>query len=111
MAETRANGSAQPHGADSEYHNQLTVPVSPNVPEQIPELLEKVHNLGKTVDVNNTKERIALLDTVRALMFALETPREAMIRHCWSWVCLFSVFCSSTSAVAQVHSDHMFGSC
>lgn len=90
MADTHANGSAQAQGANSEYHNQLTVPVSPNVPEQIPELLEKVHTLGKTVDVNNTKERIALLDNVRALMFALETPREAMIRHCWSWVCHFS---------------------
>lgn len=90
MADTHANGSAQAQGANSEYHNQLTVPVSPNVPEQIPELLEKVHTLGKTVDVNNTKERIALLDNVRALMFALETPREAMIRHCWSWTTLLA---------------------
>lgn len=73
--------------AESELHGHHSVPISPNVPEQIPGLLEKVCSLGKSVDLTNAKERSALLETVRSLMYVLETPREAMTRQCWSAVC------------------------
>ncbi|KAL3489187.1 S-adenosyl-L-methionine-dependent methyltransferase [Aspergillus germanicus] len=58
--------------------------VSPNLPNQIPNLLQKVASGGYEYLAKGDQARLKLLEEARALVYALETPREAIIRHCWS---------------------------
>ncbi|KAL3462053.1 S-adenosyl-L-methionine-dependent methyltransferase [Aspergillus heterothallicus] len=58
--------------------------VSPNLPAQIPRLLQNVPSGGYEYLATGDKARLKLLEEARALVYALETPREAIIRHCWS---------------------------
>ncbi|KAL2782642.1 S-adenosyl-L-methionine-dependent methyltransferase [Aspergillus keveii] len=58
--------------------------VSPNLPSQIPYLLQKVASGGYEYLATGDQARLKLLEEARALVYALETPREAIIRHCWS---------------------------
>ncbi|KAL2801702.1 hypothetical protein BJX63DRAFT_426569 [Aspergillus granulosus] len=57
---------------------------SPNLPSQIPSLLQKVASGGYEYLATGEQARLKLLEEARALVYALETPREAIIRHCWS---------------------------
>lgn len=63
------------------------VAISPSTPEKVPGLLEDIltHGLAFSGD-KDVKARTDLLDAARSLVHALETPREAMIRYCWSQV-------------------------
>lgn len=61
--------------------------ITPNIPDQIPGLLEQIYSDGKAYQVNS-QTRLQLLENARSLVYALETPRESLIRHCWSEVCL-----------------------
>lgn len=63
-----------------------SVAVSPNAPELVPGLLDQVASHGKALAFTGTAARTELLDAARQLVYALETPREAMIRFCWSQV-------------------------
>jgi hypothetical protein len=65
--------------------------VSPNLPSQIPNLLQKVASGGYEYLATGDQARLKLLEEARALVYALETPREAIIRHCWSEVRLLSL--------------------
>ncbi|KAJ5180400.1 Winged helix-turn-helix transcription repressor DNA-binding [Penicillium capsulatum] len=38
----------------------------------------------RNIDLNNMSQRLELLATTRALTRALETPRETLLRYCWS---------------------------
>ncbi|KAL3441960.1 S-adenosyl-L-methionine-dependent methyltransferase [Aspergillus insuetus] len=58
--------------------------VSPNLPSQIPSLLRKVAAGGYEYLATGDEARLKLLEEARALVYAFETPREAIIRHCWS---------------------------
>lgn len=61
------------------------VAISPNAPEEVPALLKKIASHGETFTSQKSEDvRAELLDTARSLVYALETPREAMIRFCWS---------------------------
>lgn len=60
--------------------------ICPTSPEKIPELLRQVAAHGKNHLVDDPYARLKLLEAVRNLAYAVETPREAMIRHCWSEV-------------------------
>lgn len=60
--------------------------VSPNLPDQIPALLQQISCHGKAYLAQSPQARLELLEASRALTYALETPREAIIRHCWSEV-------------------------
>lgn len=73
-----ANGDSQINGS---------VAVLPNAPELVPGLLQQVASSGKEFESADPKVRTELLDAARSLVHALETPREAMIRYCWSQVC------------------------
>ncbi|KAI6841356.1 hypothetical protein KC358_g4221, partial [Hortaea werneckii] len=78
-----------------------TVPIStallPSDDAAVPDLLNRIQVTGKeyttnhlhhdTTDDNRHQKnsvRLALLAHARALVHALETPRETMIKHCWA---------------------------
>ena len=58
--------------------------VSPNLPGQVPRLLEEIASSGNQYLAADGEARLGLLEAARSLVYALETPREAIIRHCWS---------------------------
>lgn len=82
------NGHANGHtnGSKNEAFVDGSVAVSPNTPDLVPEILEKIAASGKAFTSSDPKSRTELLDAARSLVYAVETPREAMIRFCWSQV-------------------------
>ncbi|KAJ6051332.1 uncharacterized protein N7446_005964 [Penicillium canescens] len=94
--DTHTNGKAHENrhahtdGASKEAFVDGNVAISANTPELVPGLVEQVACLGKIASLQNHKERSALLDAARSLVYALETPREAMIRYCWSQSTLYA---------------------
>lgn len=82
-----ANGHTNGHanGNSTEAFVDGSVAISPNAPELVPGLLDQVASHGKTF-TSDSASRTDLLDAARQLVYALETPREAMIRFCWSQV-------------------------
>lgn len=62
------------------------VATSANTPELVPGLVDQVASLGKVASLQDHTDRTTLLEAARSLVYALETPREAMIRYCWSQV-------------------------
>ncbi|KAL4899338.1 hypothetical protein BDW74DRAFT_171611 [Aspergillus multicolor] len=58
--------------------------VSANLPAQVPGLLDKIAFSGKQFLGAEPQARLKLLEAARSLVYALETPREAIIRHCWA---------------------------
>lgn len=84
-----ANGSSNAHAKGSASGKAIDVEklaVSPNLPAQIPALLEQLNADGNEYLSTDPQARLKLLETARSLVYALETPREAIIRHCWSEV-------------------------
>ncbi|CAI7573252.1 unnamed protein product [Penicillium palitans] len=55
-----------------------------NLPDTVPSLLQTVAGHGKDLLAQDPEARFKLLEAARSLIYALETPREAIIRHCWS---------------------------
>ncbi|KAL4740255.1 S-adenosyl-L-methionine-dependent methyltransferase [Aspergillus similis] len=67
------------------------VAICPNAPQDLPALLGRVSKLGASYSQNEDEDvRVEYLDAARHLVYALETPREAMIRHCWSQSTLYA---------------------
>lgn len=66
------------------------IAVTANAAHEVPRLLEEVALYGKALAQSEPQARPKLLESARALVYALETPREAMIRFCWSQVGLTS---------------------
>ncbi|KAL4931391.1 S-adenosyl-L-methionine-dependent methyltransferase [Aspergillus undulatus] len=67
------------------------VAIRPNAPQDLPDLLKKVTSLGGAYAENLDEDvRAEYLDAARHLVYALETPREAMIRYCWSQSTLYA---------------------
>lgn len=62
------------------------IATSPNMPELIPRLLENISISKDTFKADNPAHRLELLDAARSLVYALESPREAMLRFSWSQV-------------------------
>lgn len=81
-----ANGVETPNDFDN------GVAIRPNAAKDIPDLLKKVSSLGAEYAGNTDEDlRAEYLDAARHLVYALETPREAMIRYCWSQVLGFTL--------------------
>ncbi|RAL08720.1 o-methyltransferase [Aspergillus homomorphus CBS 101889] len=67
------------------------VAIAPNDPEEVPALLKRITLHGEAyLTENDELERSKILDSARSLVYALETPREAIIRHCWSQSTLYA---------------------
>ncbi len=82
-------GSSSPveNGAETPNDFDNAVAIRPNAAEDVPDLLKKVSSLGADYASNTDEDlRAEYLDAARHLVYALETPREAMIRYCWSQV-------------------------
>jgi len=87
-----ANGKTNSAGAVKNGHlngnfSVDEVAISANSPEKVSGLLKDIlaNGLAFSVD-HDASARSTLLDAARSLVHALETPRETMIRYCWSQV-------------------------
>ncbi|EED19714.1 O-methyltransferase, putative [Talaromyces stipitatus ATCC 10500] len=67
-----------------------TIAVKANDIDQVPHLLEEIAKQGKALTQDGAQNRRRLLETVRSLSYVLETPREAIIRYCWSQPTIFA---------------------
>lgn len=65
------------------------ISTTPSAPEQVARLLTEVDAHGEAFVRDDPEARAKLLGAVRGLVYALETPREAMIRYCWCQVCVW----------------------
>lgn len=90
---TSGNANGNSNGTETKTHTDGSaflddlVAISPSIPEKVPGLLEDILTHGLAFSGNkDVKARNDLLDAARSLVYALETPREAMIRYCWSQV-------------------------
>lgn len=54
--------------------------------KSVPGLSTEIGSLGTSVADGDNQARLALLQKARALVNALETPRETMIKHTWAEV-------------------------
>ncbi|KAK3990479.1 S-adenosyl-L-methionine-dependent methyltransferase [Cladorrhinum sp. PSN332] len=68
-----------------------SVILQPNDLSSVPSILSSIQTLGAGLDPNDDATRQSLLASARALVVALEKPRETMIRHCWAENALSSV--------------------
>ncbi|CAI7623543.1 unnamed protein product [Penicillium viridicatum] len=84
-----ANGDSQING-DLQDAFVDRVATSANTPELVPGLVNQVASLGKVASLQDHTDRTTLLEAARSLVYALETPREAMIRYCWSQATLYA---------------------
>ncbi|KAL3260276.1 hypothetical protein ABHI18_004719 [Aspergillus niger] len=96
-AETSSNGNSrcQSSGGKADHLQQAfvddKVAISPNAPEEVPTLLKRIAMHGEAyLTESDENERTRILDAARSLVYALETPREAIIRHCWSQSTLYA---------------------
>lgn len=62
------------------------VATSSSIPEMVPSLIEKISLFKERFNLESSMKRLDLLDAVRSLVYALEIPRETMLRFCWSEV-------------------------
>lgn len=60
--------------------------ISPSSPEKVPDLIQEIASEGKDHLAGDASARLKLLEATRQLTYALETPRETIIRQCWSQV-------------------------
>uniref|UniRef100_A0A093VD22 Demethylsterigmatocystin 6-O-methyltransferase n=1 Tax=Talaromyces marneffei PM1 TaxID=1077442 RepID=A0A093VD22_TALMA len=67
-----------------------SIAIKANAIEKVPQLLEELAKQGKSLTQDGAQNRRQLLETVHSLSYALETPREAMIRYCWSQPTIFA---------------------
>lgn len=86
-----ANGHANGNGAAAPIDESIAVKA--NAIDKVPQLLEEIAKQGKALTQDGVQNRRQLLELVRSLSYALETPREAMIRYCWSQVRCFPHRC------------------
>lgn len=89
VANGHANGKlngASKNGATTKIEVDPQIAITPNAPEDIQRLLDEVASLGKAFTSGEPRSRSKLLDAARSLVYAVETPREAMIRYCWCQV-------------------------
>ncbi|KAL4887927.1 S-adenosyl-L-methionine-dependent methyltransferase [Aspergillus ambiguus] len=95
------NGSSNSHGYDNAEKCAANInkspeldvghiAISPNAPQDASALIEQIASYGKSIPLENMQERCKLRDTARALADALETPRERLIRQCWSQLTEFA---------------------
>ncbi|KAK4222581.1 S-adenosyl-L-methionine-dependent methyltransferase [Podospora fimiseda] len=68
-----------------------SVILQPNDLPAVPSILSSIQTLGDNLDSNDDATRQSLLAAARALVVALEKPRETMIRQCWAENALASV--------------------
>lgn len=116
-AETSSNGNSrcQSSGGKADHLQQAfvddNVAISPNAPEEVPTLLKRIAMHGEAyLTESDENERTRILDAARSLVYALETPREAIIRHCWSQVS-HTYYISKSGHMLRYMAEHALCSC
>lgn len=87
QVDDNANGTANDHSKGTSPFVKDQIPISPNAPQEVPGLLSRIVSHGDAFLNADPDARLKLLEDARALVNALETPRESMIRYCWAQVC------------------------
>lgn len=65
--------------------------LEPNMPDKVSGYVANIISAGLAEGARPTgATRVKLLENARALVYALETPREALARYSWAEVCLVS---------------------
>jgi hypothetical protein len=54
--------------------------------EAVPELVKSIVSAADALNAGNIDARQDLLVKLRTLTSAVETPRETMLKHCWTMV-------------------------
>ncbi|CAI7584217.1 unnamed protein product [Penicillium manginii] len=67
------------------------VAVSPTAPHQLADLLHEIQSHANAFTNGDSLARLELVDSARALVRAMETPQEAMLRACWAEPSYFAV--------------------
>lgn len=78
------NGASS--GTTTQVEIDPQIAISPNAPDDIQRLLDEVASLGNAFTSGEPRSRSNILEAARSLVYAVETPREAMIRYCWCQV-------------------------
>lgn len=86
-ASGHSNGTANSHSKEASPLMNDQIPISPSAPQDVPGLLSQIASHGDAFLDVDPDARLKLLEDARALVNALETPRESMIRYCWAQVC------------------------
>lgn len=73
-------------GANADSVVDVSVALSATDLESVPRLSAEIGSLGATISKGDNHARLELLRKARALVNALEAPRETMIKHCWAEV-------------------------
>ncbi|KAI9926121.1 hypothetical protein MW887_004583 [Aspergillus wentii] len=60
------------------------IAISPNAPHQLPQLVDTITAQTKAYNDGDAEARLKLVEAAQSLIYALETPREAMLRYCWA---------------------------
>ncbi|PYI09277.1 o-methyltransferase [Aspergillus sclerotiicarbonarius CBS 121057] len=90
-ANSNGHGHSNGHVEPIQAFVDGNIAISPNAPEEVPTLLKRLALHGEAyLTESDENERTKILDTARSLVYALETPREAIIRHCWSQSTLYA---------------------
>lgn len=83
------NDSAQKNGEGKfgvKPHVDIGIAVRACNPDAVPRILGELLAFGTSPSVDKDDTRLAMLAHARALVRALETPRETMIQHNWAQV-------------------------
>jgi hypothetical protein len=59
----------------------ISIALNPTDLGSVPGLLGEIHSLGSNLSYNNRSGRLRLLEKAKALVRALETPRETVVKH------------------------------
>ncbi|CAI7655469.1 unnamed protein product [Penicillium glandicola] len=82
---TYSNGNGSSNGSVKDTTTDVeALAISSNLPDTVPDLLQTISSHGKDLLAKDAEARLKLLEATRSLTYALETPREAILRHCWS---------------------------
>lgn len=103
---TTGPGKADSAGkAGPEMAIDPAVILHPNDLSAVPGLLEKIQNHGTAAlsQLQDDESRLSLLQSARALVRALEKPRETMIRHCWGDNTAFAILSTGVEIGLWAH--------
>lgn len=62
--------------------------LGPNDLESVPDIVQNINSLSADLANGRSDKRVELLAQAQALVQALETPQETMIKHLWASVSL-----------------------
>ena len=94
-SEPATNGNARTNGVTDGISKapvvDISVALAANDLGSVEGLAKEISSLSTEASTGDERARLALVEKARALVRALETPRETMIKHCWAQVSTFGL--------------------